>query len=625
MQNRQNIHRIREMSLEHSREHSRERSYIKGVVEASGEDKDDILFIDPDKLTSEDPKELLKQFLKQAKNQFPEDLGLEISVKDVITDGDAAEVFIMFAQDIKDNGPRALAGANIVIMPSSKYETKEALLTSALEKIYDKNTIERIIKNSPGSDNEWNRLIGNHEGTHLTEENDYDTDLEKLIEEKRADIGAESIAESRGDKDVSFSIRDIRHLATEADVGHATGTPLISGDTVSQIHVDAAESYRESMDNAVDSNFDWDSYEGEASDGEDLLKENPEAYFSTLNKIIDETILTIEDEIASYEGPLTYGDTNAVVTLQIELDYMKNFESAYLRRVMGQDVPEHEPIQFISQEQENDFYAEFAENNKDPDPTPIELEQIDHQKTIDTENNIPEQAFESFDWDFYEGKATTTGELLFEDSDLYFKVQINYLEKMRNKAQDQYNADPSYENTQKLIEVQTLINNRYASMDTYKEDVLGQNIPFRADVILIRAEMQKSFYEESARRNAPETTPKDKTPTTEEPFTKVGAKAAGLITNSQALLNYPEQKYKTGINESAYTTEVSNVTSGTPSVNFEEGVTVNGTPITNIFSEIANPDPNDIKIMNARITTPEEPFTFPIQEAKNDANFSTTA
>ncbi len=624
MPNEQHMRRIKGISLEQSMAHGRERSYMKGVEEASGENRNNILYIDPDALTSSDPKELLNQFLGQANKQFPENLEIEISAKDVTSDGEAAEVFLLFAQDMKDNGPSALSSANIVIMPSSKHETKEALLTTALEKVYDKETIDLIIKNTPGSDKQWNRIIGNHEGMHLTKDFAYDTKLEQLTEEKRADVGTEEIAENRGDKDIAFALIDLRHLSTRVGVGHATGTPLISDDPISQIHIDKAIIYTETMDNIVDDNFDWIAYEGDAVDTEDLLIENPDGYFAALDKAIDEAISTIKGKIDAKEEPLTYEEKEAIVTFQVEVDYIKNFEGAYQRRVLGQDVPEHKPVQLISIEQETAFHAEYALKNKEPEPPPAEQEKENHQKSLVSENNIPEQAFEGFDWESYEGKAKTTGDILFENSELYYQVQIDYLDKIKDSAIQNYKDDPSHDNTQALIEIQTLINARYASMDQYKKEVLGQKIPAREDITLILEDKQQEFYEERSRRNVPENATQSTIINQDKSVFESNAETNHTeeIDNTDPL-EYSGQEYNTGINDSAYTTEVSNITSGKLSVNFEHGVNVNGTPISNVFSEMANPSTNDIKLVDARAEPTEEQFTIPTSAVKRDVNLST--
>ncbi|MGH1378845.1 MAG: hypothetical protein ACRBB3_08495 [Alphaproteobacteria bacterium] len=616
--------RIKGISLEQSIVHGRERSYIKGVEEASQQDESKILFLDPDKLTSSDPKELLEQLLGQADQQFPENLSMGVSTQDIRDDGEATEAFLIFAQDMKDNGPSALSSASIVIMPSSKHETKEALFTTALEDIYDQETIDRIIKNTPGNDKQWNRIIGNHEGMHLTKDFAYDTKLEQLTEEKRADVGTEEIAENRGDKDIAFALIDLRHLSTRVGVGHATGTPLISDDPISQIHIDKAISYTETIDNIIDANFDWLAHEGDAINTEDLLIENPDAFFATLDKVINEAISTIKGKIDAKEEPLTYEEKEAIVTFQVEVDYIKNFEGAYQRRVLGQDVPEHKPVQLISVEQETAFHAEYALKNKEPDPPPAEQEQENHQKSLVSENNIPEQAFEGFDWESYEGKATTTGGMLLESNDLYFQVQIDYLDKIKDSAIQNYKDDPSHDNTQALIEIQTLINARNASMDQYKEEVLGQKIPAREDITLIPEDKQQAFYEERVRRNTPENS-KHSTTINKD---KSGFESSTETNHTEEIDNkdpseHSGQEYNTGINDSAYTTEVSNITSGKLSVNFEHGVNVNGTPISNIFSEMANPSTNDIKLVDARAEPTEEQFTIPTSDVKRDVNLST--
>lgn len=382
------------------------------------------------------------------------------------------------------------------------------------------------------------------------------------------------------------------------------------------------------MSDIVDTFFDWEEYEGKATTPEELLEENPKAYFDALDEGVNEATSQIENALAEYDQPLTFEETEEIVAAQIGIDYIKNFEGAYQRRILGQDVPEHKPTQFISQEAENAFYVEFSEQNKEPDPTPAELELEQHQEMVAEENNIPEQAFENFDWESYEGKATTTGDLLFEDSDLYYKVQTDYLKEMQDKAQAQYDADPSYENTQQLIEAQTLINNRYESMEEYRKDILGETVVPHEPLELVSEEKQDAYYEERARQAAEkeaENTLKAEQPEAETPDaqnTDRESTTEDVTPNKAPIVAEPEKGYEAGINNSAYTTEVSGLTSGTPSVDFETGVTVNDTPITNVFTETANPAPNDITLVDARVTPPEEQFALPPQDVQNNANVS---
>lgn len=130
------MRRVRERVLEHVREHGRERAYVDGIEEIS--DRDDIFYVDPDKLTSNDPEQLLKQLIKQVEGQLPEEFAeneIDIDIKDVMTDGEAAEAFILFANDIKDSGPAAVTSAGIVSLETTKeHILQKTMITTPLWK-----------------------------------------------------------------------------------------------------------------------------------------------------------------------------------------------------------------------------------------------------------------------------------------------------------------------------------------------------------------------------------------------------------------------------------------------------------------------------------------------------------
>ena len=68
---------------------------------------------------------------------------------------------------------------------------------------------------------------------------------------------------------------------------------------------------------------------------------------------------------------------------------------------------------------------------------------------------------EFFDWGNYKGDATTPEELYGENSELYNMYEVDYLKELKQEALDAHKADPSYENTEKLIETHSILSDRF--------------------------------------------------------------------------------------------------------------------------------------------------------------------
>lgn len=79
--------------------------------------------------------------------------------------------------------------------------------------------------------------------------------------------------------------------------------------------------------------------------------------------------------------------------------------------------------------------------------------------------------------------------------------------------------------------------------------------------------------------------------------------------------------YTQGIEGTAYTANVSGIITGTPVVDTETGVTVGDITIETVFSQIANPEPENISLINAKI----EPTEQSLQAQESQSSFSNNA
>ncbi|PCI99939.1 MAG: hypothetical protein COB14_05160 [Alphaproteobacteria bacterium] len=576
---------------EAAREAVNESAFIKGTQETSGLEKG--IYIDTDKLNADaDDPDIAQKFIKHLDEQVPgaadamlawynDERDEPVSMRElaitILSKGPAAASFM-----INDEKYGA------TILPNSDFDTKEELIRVFIP-FHDEDAQDKIISNMPGNDKDWNRAVGLHEGDHQNT-NIHNT----LPDETRADRAA--IAKLT--PEMALAWQDIRSLAENGlDPIHATGALLNTGDQVSSLHRAVAQSYRGTIDNAVNSGFNWDTYKGDASSAETLLEENPDAYFSFVDQEIKETK---ETAMEGYNKDPNYETVGNVVGAQILVDYIKNFEGAHRRRALGQDVPVHEPTQMISQAEEDKFYGELHIKEV------VNVEQSLHIIELDESIDITEKSFEGFDWDDYTGEATEPLELRGENPAMYFDVKQKYLDELKDQAIAQHTENPTPEATQNLIEAQIHMNQHIVDMQGYWE--FDAEEPYKGEelkpVELIPEDDVDAFYmERNVRKEQPESEQKleSKPPVSEENHKGSDLSAQG------------SKGYEDGVNGSAYTAQVSGLEQGEPTVDFKEGtIKVGDTTMGDVFAQSTNPDPNNVTLVDARIPAPEDPVIAPL-------------
>jgi len=526
------------------------------------------------------------------------------------------------------------------VLPVEFIDTKDKVVDFFLADEYDPEVIATIKENMPGSTGEWQRLIGYHEGGHLDGADGEGGSVSTLEGEAHSDRVARENMIADGDGDVALAFKDLRALSNSShDPEHATGPLIRSGDPASSLHLEIAESYNEDMYRTVQGMFDWENYEGEATTSEDLIRENPDAFFKVVNDALEDVQKQAME--AYNENPTGIDEKGGVVAAQILTDYVRDYEGAYRRRVLGdENFPDNEPTQLISQSEENEVYAHLKHENA------IEAVAESHTQEITSSENYNAyiDPFDDFDWESYEGEATAAYELVTEDPALYYNTQKDHLEEMKASAQQAYAENPSHENVERMLEAQALIQEHAWHINRDLKEELGEDAELLSDENFVPEDVAREFYEvelaehqaeraqeraieaqEEAERQAAYNARiereeaerqerlermrphnrfnrlKDPSEDVEqgepsESSEPIEIDASEDMTQASA---EEDKGYIQSPDGSAYTTEVAGVNGGEPNVDFQNGVSVAGMSMSNFFDQNVNPDPDTVTLVSA--------------------------
>ena len=180
------------------------------------------------------------------------------------------------------------------------------------------------------------------DGNSQTELSIYET--QAMIMEVSADETELAMGHARGEGDVADFFRDLRALRTSIDPHHAssilTGEREILGDdaVVTDSHFQAASGITSAMDRyAAKAHTDFSGNWNEVMRVEENMSElknlEPHKYFELVRKGIEHEINKINP---GSESDATLGQLNE---LTIEQEYIKSYEDAYRRRILGEDIP----------------------------------------------------------------------------------------------------------------------------------------------------------------------------------------------------------------------------------------------------------------------------------------------
>lgn len=644
--------RREEMMRDRSTMAERIDAYKQGVAEAS---RVPVIFVNPDDIREIDFRFSQRppyhrnpgyHLERQLERQVPgaTDGVLSRMNEGVIRDSDRVSL-TRLARELRESGPAALSRVTIngqeyglVVMPNRGFDTKEEMTREFFPHL-DRQTREAIVRNTPGTDLQWMRIIGNHEGEHLNDPHDQKTSLETLVEEVRADRSAHQRAIERGDGDVALALRDFRALRAFYDPQHASSPLLRSNDAVNPMHFDAADNSLTRMNTAVAASFDWSTYAGKAKTPDELLKENPEAYFTAAQQSIEAYRNRV---MAAYEADPTSLDAQRdVIQAQIQIDYANDFEDAYRRRVLGQPVPERVPTQLITQEQEDAYFKEVAFQSR----MGLEKYQVQHE----TNDVFPEERiFAGVDLSAEGEGIETPNDLWVADAVRYHEIQQERLNVMKDEALAAHAADPSYENLERLVQLEQVIDANEFSLGYERHMAANPGAApstYTADppVTIISDEQRRSYYEERfARKDAGTWTapaayvaPASPEAAADEPAPVPAAEESGPEAATPENTAKPAEEgagakdYQQGVDGTAYTAVVRGLPMGAPIVDFDSDkrISVGGLSMGTVFGQSADPDPTSISLINAREPAPEEGIGFvpPTVQAERAAQLGAPA
>ncbi|MGH1376337.1 MAG: hypothetical protein ACRBCK_08315 [Alphaproteobacteria bacterium] len=274
------------------------------------------------------------------------------------------EVLQVYAEAFDKEGPRVVSSVEIagqqycvINKPNEFVDSKDEILDIITHGIISKEQYT----NFAGTDEDWNKLFGVHEGAHCPTPDILSDDTDLLNEEARAD----RITISKFDRQIAESWADTRHIYSfkndisgiKMDAVHSSGILLGQEEYATDWHLAAAKTYKHVMDQAVQDTFDWNTYKGSAKTPDALLKENPQEYFKALQDGLEPIKQQV---IETYQIDPSYDNTATALITQNIINYAENFEGAYRRRELSQDIPFDRPqTQIVSAQAEHYFQIDF--------------------------------------------------------------------------------------------------------------------------------------------------------------------------------------------------------------------------------------------------------------------------
>ncbi len=427
---------------------SRDEAYKIGVLEASTYP---VIFVDPDAKDG-----VVDQIKAQMESQVP---GLVASIEEIfnkklhtpsgkpVSDIRELATSVLKERFVVDGKEYGLA-----FLPTEQFDSKKEIVESFTKNLAS-NISRAVYENMPGTNNDWMRYIGNHEGTHLQVSYTYPlSDVEILIEERRADQGAADLARERGQGELVLAFKDRRSLLAFYDPTHATTPVLDQNDQVTDMTFSMAESFLFYSIIGVMENFDFSLHKtngGKAEKSLELLSEDPDAYFEASRKALE---LLKAKVMKDYNDDQTLLDNQrAVVEAQLRIDYQEGFEDAYRRRVLGQDIPEREPTQLIPQKAEDAYLAKKELHDK---MRHLEEAAGRNVTTEFSSYKLKEELIENYDWSSYPRKVEEYDDLTLDERNNLKRYL--FLEKRAEVVED-FKNNPSLESFGRAVGLQKAI------------------------------------------------------------------------------------------------------------------------------------------------------------------------
>jgi len=273
-----------------------------------------------------------------------------------------------------------------------------------------------------------------------------------------------------------------------------------------------------------------------------------------------------------------------------------------------------EPEVLISGADKQEFLINYVEEQERMAAIEAEIGDVrdTHKFSVWRAYSEEGRIFENFDWENYEGEATTASELFFENEEVYLRHATSTLEEMKQEALDAYKDDPSYENTGKLLEVQYIIESK---IDVLRMAADGAGTELSPDLsqkphVLVSEEVELAYYRERKQRLEVEEkleveASKEKAREVESVPAATTVSGVQVEATQEAIAEEPDKGYQKGINGGAYTIKVNAESNGQPIVSFHQDgssiETPNGKAMPQVFGEAVSPDPDSIVSVDPKV------------------------
>lgn len=307
--------------------------YKEGVREASGVP---VVFIDPNRFNREhfdktgtvhpDDAKKMREMLER---QMPgitngmSDADMNVAVSQSLSLGP----FAVRAEIVPPAGSTAPpAPICIVNEPGSRLDHKNELMP--LLSAQDLSRIREI----PGWNDHWERIIGIHEGVHCNQPplntagmTASQIEVAVLGREVEADRAAINWARNNGLNDMAQAMIDFRALGAARDPEHATAILIDKPGPATQAHIDAARTFRSEMISKVAADQGIS-----AADAGRMLDDRPEEFNGHLKRLIGNGAFDghanphVKESIEAFSGAVQRQITDRRV--ERELEQQRRFE-----------------------------------------------------------------------------------------------------------------------------------------------------------------------------------------------------------------------------------------------------------------------------------------------------------
>lgn len=218
---------------------------------------------------------------------------------------------------------------------------------------------------------------------------------------------------------------------------------------------------------AVDNYFDFSKYDGKATDAKELLKENPDVFFNTVDSVTNDMMKEAKKGLEN-DRDSHFAQKNLIKTT-IRVNHMRIFKTDYQRFVLGKDVPEPGDAQAMTEKEESWAYKN-VENEDDINAIlRKEAYSLKHEQKLDPE--------EHYDWEKLENGATSFNELTDEQKTDYLKWEHSYIEKLHKESLEEFSQSPFNSETIGHFSVMDEILEDLALENNYQSTKLGINTP----------------------------------------------------------------------------------------------------------------------------------------------------